>query len=244
MTVAKADLICAWCGWKKHTKENCYCTGGGKAGQQQHPKKGSPTDHALQAMQATTKSSTGSKTPTTAPVACIATTPSNPSTISYHIFMADSSAQSRMRNPTEVTQSAIMDLGASHHYFTAWELFTDYLPLMPQSGNSVKQGATFTIIGIGTVHASIMIGGQPTIIAFGNTLHTPDLAGNLISLSCIDTTGCTIQVKQGHMKVANKISDIVMIGIMGVNNLYEIQSKPVDPETLARLPQGDTIHDP
>lgn len=43
--------VCSWCGWERHTRENCFQPGGGRAGQgppswRCEPKKGSPA-HAM-----------------------------------------------------------------------------------------------------------------------------------------------------------------------------------------------------
>lgn len=251
MTAAKAELICAWCGWKKHTKENCYCIGGGKAGQQPshwktqpRPKKGSPADLAMQAMQATV-APVPPASPTTIPTAKLAET-NQTTSVPYHIFLASATDMTATPNtPTAMTTyHAFLDSGASHHYFTARELFSDYLPLTPQAGNSAKCGASFTIIGVGTVHTSIIVNGKPSIIAFRNALHTPDLSANLISLSRIDAAGGRIQMQSGLMEITRRHGNLMIVGHVGSNNLYEVSFTKVPDETVSKLPKSDITHDP
>ncbi|TFY53217.1 hypothetical protein EVJ58_g9569 [Rhodofomes roseus] len=103
MTAAKATVICAWCGWKNHTKETCYCAGGGKAGQQPshwksqpRPKKGSPADLSMHALRASIFSqSINDPSPTqrlSRPSVCVATVPpaetQAPIDSKYQIFLA------------------------------------------------------------------------------------------------------------------------------------------------------------
>ena len=50
---------------------------------------------------------------------------------------------------------------------------------------------------------------------------------------------------QGQMKVIGQAGEVILVGRMGENNLYEPNFDRVDPGTIADLPKGwAVIHDP
>ena len=70
-------------------------------------------------------------------------------------------------------------------------LVSSYFPLVkPDEGQPVNKGGQFCILGHGAVTKTIISGSLRTTITFKNTVHTPDLIANLVSISKLDATGC------------------------------------------------------
>ncbi|TFY57497.1 hypothetical protein EVJ58_g6983 [Rhodofomes roseus] len=234
MTAAKAAMICDWCMWKGHTKERCYCEGGGMAGQQPahwksqpRPKKGSPADLAHPGGNTTPAANTAASaaSPPQVSLPSAAAASAGSSTYNYDVFhnvLLASAAPADQATPNG-TIRAYLDSGASHHYFTDRAYFSEYLPLKPHTGSSAKRGADFTIIGVGCVHAEMLIEGRRSIVTFRNALHVPDLAANLISLSRIDGNGGEIQIRSGEMRIVGSGGgEPMLVGKLTANNLYEV----------------------
>ncbi|KAH9931399.1 hypothetical protein B0H21DRAFT_826005 [Amylocystis lapponica] len=203
MTWAKADMICDWCGWRGHLKGDCFCEGGGKEGRQPATWKGKPqpkhSSPAARAAEARARSATATQTNPSVNMAQAYlaldyglkeahTSTSGGAEYDYSIFLAgiDPAAVDGAGNPSSWTFRAYADSGATHHYFTEHAHFTEYLPLTPTMGQAAKKGSEFQIVGVGNISIQVEIDGRKSVVVFQNTMHAPDLAANLLSMSQMD----------------------------------------------------------
>ena len=77
------------------------------------------------------------------------------------------------------------------NFFVEWSDFTMYFPLAKlDEGQPANKGGQFHIIGHGAVMKMIILGSLRMTITFKNTIHTPNLIANLVSISMLDAAGC------------------------------------------------------
>jgi hypothetical protein len=89
--------------------------------------------------------------------------------------------------------TTLLDSGASDHCFVNKNTFSSYQQISPpRTGNSAGKGSTFAIEGMGT--AELLMGGQETIskVLLTDSLHTPNLRSNLISVSKLVSKGARV----------------------------------------------------
>ncbi|OJT09466.1 Retrovirus-related Pol polyprotein from transposon TNT 1-94, partial [Trametes pubescens] len=244
--VARSSVTCEWCGWTGHTRDRCYCPGGGLAGKQPstwksdpRPKRGSACDLAIQAKLATL--TIVAPTPT-ASVATVVSPPADdgpsvfdgwadPQRVNAFVVTTEDEQHGELRpilDPT-VPVKAYADSGASHHYFVDRRHFSNYRTVTPMHGNAAKKGATFQIIGVGDINAVMVIDNRESLITLKEVLHAPDLAANLISVARIDRGGCNVQIRDGSMAVYpnSDLANPCLTGNRTTGDLYEVVFKRI-----------------
>jgi hypothetical protein len=94
-------------------------------------------------------------------------------------------------NPKSII--TLLDSGASDHCFAEKELFATYCQINPpRTGHSAGKDSTFTIEGSGTVELLMEDQGTITKVSLANSLHTPNLHSNLISVSKLVSKGASV----------------------------------------------------
>ena len=81
------------------------------------------------------------------------------------------------------------DMAASDHCWINREDFDTYQPLASREGSGAPVGSTFPIAGVGTIRKSITHNGKQIALTFENSLHTPTLQHNLVSIGRLDRAG-------------------------------------------------------
>ncbi|KAF5375858.1 hypothetical protein D9615_008280 [Tricholomella constricta] len=216
----KPKLVCTnteHCGRTGHTIENCYWKGGGKEGQfpanfrnrrghTSEPQKNTPAAnlantnnvpaaHISYALLADTNTTHASHIS----YALLAHNPNNqfqPAALyDQNMEVIDNylTPQATLLNavaPTTATPT-FADSGASDHCFVERKDFEEYQSLTtPRHGQAATRGATFSIVGKGTVKKHVTSSVGTSDLAFHGALHTPQLAANLISVGKFDAAGC------------------------------------------------------
>ncbi|KAG5717994.1 hypothetical protein E4T56_gene1712 [Termitomyces sp. T112] len=106
------------------------------------------------------------------------------------------------------------DSGASDHCFVRWEDFAEYTQLtQPRKGKAATQDGVFCIIGQGTVKKQIQTNQGISELVFCNTLHTPDLAANLISVGRFNKEGFSIMFAKGKVVFCDPDEKEVLTGL-------------------------------
>jgi hypothetical protein len=89
--------------------------------------------------------------------------------------------------------TTLLDSGASDHCFTRKDLFLSYRAISPpRAGHSAGKDSTFSIEGTGTANLSVDNQGIVSKILLANSLHTPNLRSNLISVSKLVSRGARV----------------------------------------------------
>jgi len=57
------------------------------------------------------------------------------------------------------------------------------------AGQSSKEGASFSILGIGDVEIKVVFNNVENTLTFRDALHAPDITANLLSISKMDVAG-------------------------------------------------------
>ena len=127
------------------------------------------------------------------------------------------------------------DSAANKHCFVEQSDFTTYFPLAkPDEGQPANKGGQFRIIGHGAVMKTIISGSLRMTITFKNTVHTPDLIANLVSISMLDAAGCWMLFGGGGVKfydLVNGNQRLLMKG-EGTNGMYLLNAQPPPPPPL------------
>lgn len=113
------------------------------------------------------------------------------------------------------------DSGATDHCYVRREDFTTYSTIPIRHGKAAKRGTQFSIVGIGSVTKILPVEGRLVSMTFTNVLHTPDLSANLISVSRLDSMGCTTTFGGGKFVVRDKNGKSCLEGQM-VNRMYMV----------------------
>ncbi|KAL7278428.1 hypothetical protein ACG7TL_007425 [Trametes sanguinea] len=267
--VAWSTIVCDWCGWNAHTRDRCYCPGGGMAGQQPttwktepRPKKGSPCDvmmkEALAMIKPTSQPANvahaANLTTSTSTTEAVSSTSATAASVTTHAFVTALVTETVGPKPLyDATQEpmtnihAFADTGASHHYFTDRRHFTNYRTTSTMTGNAAKRGSTFEIAGIGDVSFIIRAEGRAVQILLRDVLHAPDLSANLVSVARIDRGGYRIEISEGRMLVYEKGSpSLCFTGQRTASDLYKIDIAQVlvddetgSPQALATTAKAD-----
>jgi len=168
------------CGRRGHTTDRCFWLGGGMEGQflSWWGKKGGGA----------------AKGSSTATAANVATTPNTNVTTTANSMVVTEHTEHHVlatiatADPTSepVTYA---DTAASDHCWINREDFDMYQPLASCEGLGAPVGSTFPIAGVGTVRKSITHNGKQIALTFENSLHTPTLQHNLVSIGRLDRAG-------------------------------------------------------
>jgi hypothetical protein len=195
----KAHLKCTntQCGKTGHLIDECFQPGGGKAGQYPPWWKGkrTPNSSVPSANLATSSVTTGD----------IANGSHYALSASFDIknieeIIAQNGpvhrkiALAAAENPGTLSTgtACVADSGCTTYFFKSREAFSSYKPLEKAAGQSSKEGASFTVLGVGTVQIKVIYNGLEQTLSFSNALHAPDITANLISISRMDLAGWDI----------------------------------------------------
>ncbi|KAL7283853.1 hypothetical protein ACG7TL_003293 [Trametes sanguinea] len=240
--VARSTIVCDWCGWNAHSRDRCYCPGGGMAGQQPstwktepRPKKGSPCDvmmrEALATIKPTSNPSNVSHTANLTATQSISSTMSNSlpdtstlgshATTATHAFVAALATEAlEIKVTYDAKQEpmsnvrAYADTGASHHYFTDRRHFSNYRPTSSMTGNAAKRGSTFKTAGIGDIVLVLRAEGRDVQIMLR------DIGG-----------GYRVEIKEGCLRVYDQnAGSLCLVGLRTEADLYQIDIVRVIPD--------------
>jgi hypothetical protein len=113
-----------------------------------------------------------------------------------------------------------VDSGCTDHCFGNRVAFESYQPFENREGTGVE-GSTFRISGTGVVRKSTVLGGVKRVFNI-DTLHTPDLSSNLISVSKLDEKGFTTTFSRGTAIIADPAGAAIMEAKL-VNGMYVVE---------------------
>ena len=90
----------------------------------------------------------------------------------------------------------IIDCGASSHFSPDKAIFIDYHEIPPEPVKAAD-GHTFSAIGKGNLKVNLPTcsGHKPMMVTLQGVYYTPNMAFTLISVSCLDHTGCSVLIK-------------------------------------------------
>jgi hypothetical protein len=91
------------------------------------------------------------------------------------------------------------DVAASDHCWINRDDFNTYQPLTSPKGVGAPVRSTFPIAGVGTVRKSITCNRKQVALTFENSLHTPMLQHNLVSIGCLDCAGYSATFSGGKV---------------------------------------------
>ena len=116
------------------------------------------------------------------------------------------------------------DSGASNHCVVDWSTFSEYMELaVPREGRVVSKDLVFHIVGQGTVRKTVTTNGRTAELVFQNTLHTPDLATNLISIGKFDWAGFSVIFEKG-MVVFKDAKGQEILTWRGLSGMYHLDT--------------------
>ena len=140
------------------------------------------------------------------------------------------SLQLRQRIPGEPVTYA--DMAASDHCWINREDFDTYQPLASREGAGAPVGSTFPIAGVGTVRKSVTHNGKQVALTFENSLHTPTLQHNLVSIGRLDRVGYSATFGGGKVMFHDPKGHPFMSG-HGRGTMYVLELKPPEPQAYA-----------
>lgn len=228
LSASKAELICTnpvhgAHGVRGHTLETCFSKGGGLEGQR--PAHWKPR-----------RAANTVTTPTANVVSSGSVAPTNDYVASFSLFMSSLNDVGPVKT--------YIDSGASHHYFVDRTWFAEYLEITPIQGRAAERGSTFTIVGVGNVHAQCLVNGSYQPIVLRNALHAPGLNANLVSVSRADRNGMSKGGTSGEFHLVKPGGQVVMVGTLDRNSLYEVPLAKLDTGLFPSAPSALLSVDP
>ncbi|GLB45342.1 hypothetical protein LshimejAT787_2200050 [Lyophyllum shimeji] len=193
----KAHLKCtnvAYCGKTGHLIEDCFQTGGGKAGQYPSWWKGKRTAVAPSANLATTSSTADGPVTAGTHYALSATFDENAiaKIIEENAPIDRKVALVATNNLDPLSSCLVADSGCTAYFFKSRDSFKTYKPLNKVVGQSSKESANFSVIGVGNVEVRVLHKNVEHTLQFRDSLHAPDVTANLLSISKMDLAGWDI----------------------------------------------------
>jgi hypothetical protein len=131
-------------------------------------------------------------------------------------------------NSTQIT--TLLDSGASDHCFTRKDFFSSYRAISPpRNGHSAGKDSTFSIVGTGMANLLMENQGVVSKILLADSLHTPNLRSNLISVSKLVSRGARVSF-EGNVAVVRDSGGTMVFKVMRHDGLYVVD---VVDETMA-----------
>jgi hypothetical protein len=121
---------------------------------------------------------------------------------------------------------------ASDHCWTNREDFDTYQPLNSCEGAGAPVGSTFPIAGVGTIRKSITHNGKQVALIFENSLHTPMLQHNLVSIGHLDHVGYSATFSGGKVMFHDLKGHPFMSGHWR-GTMYILELKPPELQVYA-----------
>ncbi|KAF7763932.1 hypothetical protein Agabi119p4_8469 [Agaricus bisporus var. burnettii] len=175
-----------------------------------------PQVFALAAITEVPSTSTGTSTSTSDSVTVVPRTsiPIQPTVPQNKVEMSSKELSGSNDVPTSIPQThyvlpqqsilTLLDSGASDHCFVDRDVFVKYKAIVPpRTGNSAGKDSTFAIEGTGTAEMWLNTGNITTKVVFSDSLHTPPLRSNLISVSKLVAKGASVSFKDNTAVVNN-----------------------------------------
>ncbi|KAI0996183.1 Retrovirus-related Pol polyprotein from transposon TNT 1-94 [Podosphaera aphanis] len=208
---------CTNCKRNGHTKENCYCKGGGKEGQ-------GPRQIALRKKQeADKKKLEDSKPKTNDSTAQLTEDIEDAEEVFFSSHMAVAEIDSvHFTGSSWSYDSWVADSGASTHVANQREMFESFNPT--KSILNVAGGLTASVEGVGTVCLESVINETLKKFKLSNVLYVPTTRHCLISRSRLDQAGGEARYKNGKCKFLNAKGELIATGEL-VGNLYRIYAR-------------------
>ena len=209
----KQRLVCINpnCRRSGHAIKNCYWKGGGKEGQ-------FPPNFRNKGKTPKTPSSDSPATPQNpTPAANVAdsTKPQTPAETHVTYTLAAS-----VHMPADTGIPTYADSGATDHFFVDREMFSDYEELpTPIKGRAAPRGASFCVVGHGTVKRTCTTAQGSSALVFRNALHAPGLTSNLISINKFDQAGFNVIFGGGYVCFQDPMGREVLRG-KGTGGMY------------------------
>lgn len=122
------------------------------------------------------------------------------------------------------TTPTYADSGATDHFFVDRHVFADYKELKnPIEGHAAPRGASFRVIGRGTIKRKYQTTEGTFELVFRNALHAPDLLSNLISINRFDKAGFKVVFGGGYVRFNDSTGKEVLRGT-GTGGMYLLSS--------------------
>jgi hypothetical protein len=175
----KSDTQCGNCQNKGHTKDDCWAKGGGKEGRGPKQKR---------------KDKDKSKT------AIVAVNEEDNEMFAFSC----TSEYGMLANNLNILKSCLgtcIDSGASQVYCPDQSQFTNYKTIDRKI--TTADGRSIKAIGMGDLHLDLQNGSKHTQTTFKNTIHTPDMAFTLISISRLDKANYKVTFNHGMCTITD-----------------------------------------
>jgi hypothetical protein len=176
----KSDITCENCKRTGHGKPDCYSKGGGKEGQgprQRSKQKSKESETVVVAADNDEKEMFA--------FTC---------TSSYVAVVED------LDMPKSKLGTCI-DSGASWNYCPDCSKFSNYKPV--QRKITTADGTTLAAVGMGDLHVELPNGSQKTKVILKDSIHAPDMAFTLLSISRLDQAGFSVTFNKGMCTIRN-----------------------------------------
>ena len=131
-------------------------------------------------------------------------------------------------------------------FFVDKKAFSDYEELRdPIKGRTAPKGASFRVIGQGTVRKICKTADGTLELIFKDALHAPDLSSNLISINCFNKAGFNMVFGGGQVHFRDPNGREVLCGTgVGLLSLLEVLDGPtvMMARSLTKLTTLDVWH--
>ena len=198
MEKSDSSITCKNCKWPGHAKPDCWSKGSGKEGQgprQGKPKKGEKGKESAVVEKA--------KENELFAFTCT----------SYY------ATEAVALNISKDKHRVCLDSGASNHYCPNHDKFENYQALMGQD-TTTADGQKLKAVGIGDVCIELPNQSKSTTSVLKKTIHVPEMAFTLISISQLDKADCQVTFRKSACTIHNPTSQIMVV-IPHEDSLYQ-----------------------
>ena len=161
---ADSEILCHNCKKPGHKKADCWAKGGGREGQGPHQKKSKKTETAV-----------------------VAAGDDDDKELFAFTGTSDFTNVAEALSVPKSKLGTCMDSGASQVYSPDCSKFANYR--MVNRSITTADGRKLKAIGMGDLDMELPNGLKTTIMTFKDTVHAPDMAFTLISISRLDKSG-------------------------------------------------------
>ena len=207
----QSDIICDNCKWPGHGKPDCYSKEGGKKGQ------GPGQRNAAKPKQSET--------------AVVVAANDDENELSAFTCTSDYVTVTDMLDVPKSKLGTCMDSRASQDYCPDHTKFTNYK--LVERKITTADERTLTAVGMGDLHIELPNGSVKTKTVFKNTIHAPEMAFTLISISRLDKAGFSVTFRKGMCTIIDPKGQTIAT-IPHSEGLYKIvaMKQPKKSETV------------
>ena len=116
----------------------------------------------------------------------------------------------------------LYDSGASRHMSPFIHRFSNYCSISPRPITATNKHI-FYAIGTGDLQIDVPNRQSTTPVTLHDTLHTPDMALTIVSISQIVNSGCSVSFKKKSCKIKNKSGKVVGDIPASSNGLFKVE---------------------